>query len=125
MPVYADTHAHGNSWRPLCFYPENVNHIVNFASEQLEKKIPYDDVVEMLKEKGVNEKLADEVVHTMINNENSEKSGSGFSALIWFLVFIGGIAYTIYSYESAQAGGTYVIAWGAILFGFINMLKAL
>jgi hypothetical protein len=38
---------------------------------------------------------------------------------------IGGILLTVGSYSAASGGGTYVIAWGAILFGALQFFKGL
>jgi hypothetical protein len=37
----------------------------------------------------------------------------------------GGIAVTAFTYASASGGGTYVVAWGAIIFGGYQFLKGL
>lgn len=36
---------------------------------------------------------------------------------------VGGIVVTAVSYSSAEPGGTYIITWGAVLFGAIQFLK--
>lgn len=38
---------------------------------------------------------------------------------------IGGTVVTVATYEAASAGGTYVVAWGAILFGIIDFFRGL
>jgi hypothetical protein len=38
---------------------------------------------------------------------------------------VGGIAVTVITYNAANPGGTYIIAWGAILFGIIDFLRGL
>lgn len=43
-------------------------------------------------------------------------------ALIWMAI---GIVITVATYQSASSGGSYLIAWGPMLFGGINMVKAL
>jgi hypothetical protein len=37
----------------------------------------------------------------------------------------GGAVVTIITYQAAAAGGTYVVAWGAIIFGGIQFLRGL
>jgi hypothetical protein len=37
----------------------------------------------------------------------------------------GGIAVTAYTYSAASGGGTYVVAWGAIIFGGWQFVKGL
>jgi hypothetical protein len=41
------------------------------------------------------------------------------------VVCIIGIVVTLVTYGAASGGGTYVIAWGAILFGALQFLKGL
>ena len=38
---------------------------------------------------------------------------------------VGGIVVTAVTYQVASGGGTYVVAWGAILFGAIQALRGL
>ncbi|MCW0218846.1 MAG: hypothetical protein OJI67_11040 [Prosthecobacter sp.] len=39
------------------------------------------------------------------------------------LWFFGGLAVTVFTYLSSAGGGTYVVAWGAILFGGIQFFR--
>lgn len=61
--------------------------------------------------------------YTKKDDEFIEKANRNmiFGAL-WF---IAGIAVTYFTYKAAEGGGTYIIAWGAILFGAIQFLKGL
>jgi len=45
--------------------------------------------------------------------------------LVGGLWCFGGTAVTVYTYSAASGGGTYVVAWGAIIFGGIQFLKGL
>ena len=38
---------------------------------------------------------------------------------------VGGTAVTVYTYMSATAGGSYVVAWGAVIFGVYDMIRGL
>ena len=38
---------------------------------------------------------------------------------------IGGIAVTVYTYGASSSGGTYIVAWGAILFGFVQLVQGI
>lgn len=42
-----------------------------------------------------------------------------------FFWAVGGIVVTVLTINAASAGGTYVVAWGAILFGVIDFLRGL
>ena len=41
------------------------------------------------------------------------------------LFFVGGIIITIVTFSAAAGGGTYVVAWGAIVFGLIQLVRGL
>jgi TonB family protein len=47
------------------------------------------------------------------------------NAVVGAVFFFGGIAITAITYAAAEGGGTYVLAWGAIVFGFIQMIRGL
>ncbi len=53
------------------------------------------------------------------------KSGNNSGTVIWgAIVTIIGIFVTIFSYRSAaESGGTYVVAYGAIIYGIITLIK--
>ena len=57
------------------------------------------------------------------NVQSRDKAASDiFFGLLWC---VGGIVVTLVTYNAASNGGTYIIAWGAILFGGIQFLKGL
>jgi hypothetical protein len=62
---------------------------------------------------------------TTINNYKNIKTSGIRNILFGAFWFFGGIIATIYSYSSALSGGTYIIAWGAIIFGGIQLLRGL
>lgn len=56
-------------------------------------------------------------------HENHKGSRKNIIAgLVWMIV---GISVTVFTYNKASGGGKYIIAWGAILFGFIQFMKGL
>lgn len=57
-----------------------------------------------------------------LENSTSEK-GLSNSFFIGLIILIAGIGVTALTYSNAQGGGTYIIAWGAILTGIIMMLR--
>ena len=56
----------------------------------------------------------------MMNKEVGKKN-----MLYGALWFIGGVVVTIGTYSAASGGGSYLVAWGAILFGGIQFLQGL
>jgi len=59
------------------------------------------------------------VVHAAYRKAGLKIAGTGA------LLVVGGILVTAITYGMAQGGGTYVIAWGAVLFGFIALIRGL
>jgi hypothetical protein len=45
--------------------------------------------------------------------------------VIWALVTSAGVIITLFSYMNADAGETYVVFWGAIIFGAIALVRAI
>lgn len=60
------------------------------------------------------------------NNWKSEEQQQAEKTMFWGAVWcIGGILVTAATYSAASDGGTYVIAWGAIVFGAIQFFSGL
>jgi hypothetical protein len=57
-----------------------------------------------------------------VMHSSRSESASG-DMLVGGSICLVGILITTASYDSATGGGTYVVAWGAILFGAIKFLK--
>lgn len=47
------------------------------------------------------------------------------NTVVGALFFFGGLAITFITYSAAEGGGSYVLAWGAILFGGVQMVMGL
>ncbi len=62
--------------------------------------------------------------HSVATDE-VHKSNAGGDVAWGALWCIGGIAVTAITYSKAAPGGTYIVAWGAILFGAIQFFKGL
>jgi len=73
--------------------------------------------------------LKNSTIHTLkINEEDlieSKKEKANKDMLHGALWCVGGIIVTAITYSAASGGGTYIVAWGAILFGAIQFLKGL
>ena len=85
--------------------------------------------VRALTEKGLDQASATTVVQ-QVENLNAAfakavKSSGSRNALFDALWCVGGTVVTIATYEAARGGGTYVVAWGAIVFGAIQLLRGL
>jgi len=58
-------------------------------------------------------------------NAASCRSAAQHTMLYGALSCVGGTVATIISYSAAAPGGTYVVAWGAIIFGAVRFWKGL
>lgn len=79
-------------------------------TEQSNSKIPEKEVMPISSESSNSELLAKQYAGKMV------------SGLLWA---IGGTIVTVATYEAASEGGTYFIAWGAIVFGIIDFFRGL
>lgn len=63
------------------------------------------------------------VANIMHRVHRTQKQKSNKNILYGALWCLGGLLLTWITYDSASEGGTYVITWGAIIFGAIQFLK--
>lgn len=91
----------------------------------LAKKSPA-EIRQALIEKGMDGNSADLLISNLSYELNNEKKESAMRNMrqggLWC---VGGILVTVITYSAASGGGTYVVAWGAILFGAIQFFKGL
>jgi hypothetical protein len=82
-----------------------------------------------LKSIGLGQESASGVVNRAFQlRKKAHRDVAGRNMLFGALWCVGGTLFTVWSYQSASqgsGGGTYFIAWGAILFGGIQFLKGL
>lgn len=105
----------------------------------MESKIDKQRFVKMLaKKKDLPESLAMQLVDRIEPAVNQYKQSPGVrremagkyarKMLYGFIWALGGTIVTVATYQraaSSSAGGTYIIAWGAILFGIIDFFRGL
>jgi hypothetical protein len=74
---------------------------------------------------GMNEPLKSDNLDTPAESESNTGTGQS-NMLVGALVCIGGILVTAITYSAVkETGGTYIIAWGAIVFGAIQFFRGL
>jgi hypothetical protein len=82
-----------------------------------------------LKATGLDQESVSSVVNRVFRlRKHANRDVAGRNILFGALWGIGGTLFTVLSYQMASehsGGGTYFIAWGAILFGGIQFLKGL
>ncbi len=107
---------------------QSVQQIYNFAANLMvkEQRTAF-DVREILIEKGLSEEVASHIVDTLQEQiADAKKKRAGKDALYGGLWFFGGILVTVLTYASASnGGGTYFVAWGAIIFGGIQFFRGI
>lgn len=59
------------------------------------------------------------------HSDRSDNSGATTDIAIGGLFLVGGIVFTVMSYSNAGPGGTYVVTWGAMVFGAIRLFRGL
>ncbi len=59
----------------------------------------------------------------MPQHYHHEDNGATRDIVVGGIFFLGGSGVTIATYLLASGGGTYVIAWGAIIFGLFQMVR--
>ncbi len=116
-------------------YDEAWKAVTATVVEQLEKKKKKRSIVKFLMKRGIEEseafpfveeterllieyKRSPEYLKEMVR-KNSKKIVTG---IIWAAL---GTAVTVITYVSSSEGGTYVFAWGAVLFGVIDIIAGL
>jgi hypothetical protein len=105
---------------------EVVQAIYDFAAEQMVNGASDRQVESMLREKGLDAESAATVVSNLAEHREQARAKAGQGAMISGALWcIGGIAVTAITYQAASGGGTYVVAWGAILFGAIQFFRGL
>ena len=82
------------------------------------------------KEALINQGLSNESAKAVVENlekqiKETKKERAGKDMMYGALWCIGGIMVTAVTYTSATGGGTYVVAWGAILFGAFQFVSGL
>ena len=99
-------------------YEDVVKRLISGVSTQT--------IIRSYVEQGADEKFIRRLIERAKDDIYEHKRRKGFKNLgFGALWFVGGTVVTIATYSAASGGGRYVVAWGAILFGFIQMVSGL
>lgn len=106
---------------------EIVNQIYGFTADMLyNQKKSIEETKAALIENGLRAEDADVVIANLQNQYKQEKREAGNKNMLYGALWcIGGLLVTILTYSAASDGGTYVVAWGAVIFGAIQFFKGL
>jgi hypothetical protein len=104
---------------------ENVpDELIAYAAELMQRGEPLYKIEEQLVRQGLSEESASAVITQLAGlrstAEEAEARKNMNQGAVWFL---GGVVVTIATYALASGGGTYVVAWGAIIFGGIQFVR--
>ncbi len=104
---------------------EFVDKVYSFAANLMfEQEKSATETKRILVEEGLREEDAEVVVTNLQNQLQQAKSEAGNKNMLYGALWcIGGLVVTALTYSAASNGGTYVVAWGAVLFGAIQFFK--
>lgn len=104
---------------------EIVNQIYGFTADMLyNQKKSVEETKAALIETGLRAEDADVVIANLQNQYKQEKREAGNKNMLYGALWcVGGLLVTILTYSAASDGGTYVVAWGAVIFGAIQFFK--
>ncbi|MPM24412.1 hypothetical protein SDC9_70894 [bioreactor metagenome] len=96
------------------------------ASLLIDQKRSPSDAKRKLMEKGLDEQNATIIIDSLHKEISTQKKARANKDMLFGALWcIGGIVITAATYSAASGGGTYVVAWGAIIFGAIQFFKGL
>ena len=106
---------------------EIVEAILAFTAEQIQNGTPGFKIEQMLVERGLDQETASTVVADVRRmRREALQSHAKKNMLYGALWCIGGIVITVVSYGAAASGsggGTYVVTWGAVIFGAVQFIR--
>ncbi len=107
--------------------PFDEQQAYNFAADQIiNLRRPSEEVADMLVQKGLDRTTAYSIVDSMYTQLDDGKKERAKKDMIYGgLWFFGGIIVTIATYSAASGGGSYVVAWGAIIFGGFQFFRGI
>lgn len=105
---------------------EMVEAIYAFASEQMNNGVPDRDIRANLEDQGLDADSAEAVVANLGRMRKEANQEAGRKNMMYGLLWcVGGALITAVTYSAAANGGTYVVTWGAIVFGAIQFFQGL
>jgi hypothetical protein len=100
---------------------------LSYAKDVLRQGMPRAAVEEVLRAQGFDAAAASAVVERADQTKNERRVAGRRHMIMGGVVCVVGIVITAWSYAVAEegGGGSYVIAWGAIVFGAIQFVRGL
>jgi hypothetical protein len=106
-----------------------VQAVYGFAAQMMRDGSSHYQIEKALMEKGLNAESARVVVDNLSRMRNDAVRNAAFKSMaIGGIICVIGIVVTLGSYSAASAspsGGSYVVAWGAVVFGGLQFFRGL
>jgi len=105
---------------------QSEQEMLQFVTQQMVvNKVSSFDTMTMLGERGVDTDTAFAAIEKVENNLKGVDRKAGRKDMLWGAIwFIGGLTVTLVTYSDAsQGGGRYTVAYGAIIFGLIQLIR--
>src|SRR5574340_1260222 len=105
---------------------EAVQAVYKYAAELVRSGMSAAQIETRLREKGLEPSIASTVTRNIFAIRSKAMKEAGKKNMLYGALWcIGGIVVTVGTMAFASGGGSYIIAWGAILFGFIQFIRGL
>jgi hypothetical protein len=98
---------------------------LDYARSSLQAGVPRHEIQSNLMGRGYDLTAASHIVLTAVDALDTRKDAAQGMMMKGALWCIGGLIVTLGTYTLAAPGGTYIVAWGAMLFGGIQFVRGL
>lgn len=103
-----------------------VREVYDYAAGLMAAGQSNSQVRQQLMQQGLDAETAGIVVNNLSSARSSAVRGAGMKNMLFGALWcVGGTIVTVATYSAASDGGTYVVFWGAIIFGAIQFLRGL
>ncbi len=100
--------------------------IATFAMMQMERGASNEEIQSMLVAEGINEEFAAMVVSDLKKPREEKIQGDAQEKIIMgAVIFAIGVTISLVTYNNSEPGGSYIIAWGAIIVGIIQFFRGI
>ena len=104
---------------------QQIDAAIQSAMSQMAYGIPDKEIIAKLTAKGFDTQTASVIVQKIRVSQQQKNNDARNQMIIGGLIFFVGLAITIGTYSAASDGGSYVVAWGAIIFGAIRFFRGM
>jgi hypothetical protein len=103
-----------------------IQSMSDYGAELYKSGLSHPQIESRLIQKGLHSQSVGEIMKDLSAVRAGETRDAGRKNMLWgSLVCVAGIIATAVTYATASGGGTYVVAWGAIIFGVGQFVRGL